>query len=170
MKINLSEIPTLYIQLGLSLFVGIIYLIVKPFAYRLLDAHAVKHHLKGRREQYVKKAVKIFLSLIALVFICIIWDITFQGLSIYFASIFTIIGVAFFAQWSILSNITASLILFFYYTYKLGSKIQVMDGANSIEGTIKNINLFYIEIETEEGELVAYPNSLALQKPIMKYK
>jgi len=68
-----------------------------------------------KRVIYTIKFFKTSWGIIMLTLISIIWDISFEGLSIYFASIFTIIGVAFFAQWSMLSNITASVILFFQF-------------------------------------------------------
>jgi small-conductance mechanosensitive channel len=85
---------------------------------------------------------------------------SFKGLSISFASIFTVIGVAFFAQWSILSNITASVLLFFNFSYKVGNKIKIMDGDNSVTGEVANVTLFTFQIKNESGELVNYPNNL----------
>ena len=96
-----------------------------------------------------------------------VWNVSFKGLSIYFASIFTVIGVAFFAQWSILSNVTASIILFFNYSYKIGNKIKVIDGENSVTGTVMDIDLFQLRIKVESGEIVSYPNNLIIQKPSM---
>ena len=97
-------------------------------------------------------------------------EVSFQGLSLYFASIFTVIGVALFATWSVLSNLTASVILFFFFPYRIGRKVKIIDGDNSIEGQIVDITLFHIKVETEDDRIVAYPNNLAIQKPIMQSK
>jgi small-conductance mechanosensitive channel len=44
----------------------------------------------------------------------------------------------------------------------------VVDGDNSVVGKIVEISLFQIQIMDEEGNLVLYPNSLFMQKPIIK--
>ena len=100
----------------------------------------------------------------------IIWEVSFKGLSFYFASIFTIVGVALFANWSILSNITTSIILFFNYSFKIGSEIQIMDKDDSVQGTIVDITFFSIQILTKEGDVISYPNNIAIQKPIKLIK
>lgn len=70
------------------------------------------------------------------------------------------------AQWSILSNITSGIILFFSYPFKIGDTIQIHDKDFPIIAEIDDIGAFYISMITKEGELVIYPNSLVLQKGI----
>lgn len=91
-----------------------------------------------------------------------------KGFSVFASSLFAIIGVAMFAQWSILSNITASVIIFFNFPARVGDTIKIIDGDNSIEGTIKEITLFQVELKDSDGNLIIYPNNLLLQKPIVK--
>jgi small-conductance mechanosensitive channel len=78
-------------------------------------------------------------------------------------------GVALFAQWSILSNITASVILFFSFPFKIGSKIEIMDDKNSVTGIVEDITFFVIQIRTTNGNMVSYPNNLAIQKGIIAF-
>ena len=87
----------------------------------------------------------------------------------FLSSIFAIIGVALFAQWSILSNITASFIIFFNFPYKIGDEIKVIDTDGDISGTIVEISLFHVLIQQGE-DLITYPNSLILQKAVIKKK
>ncbi|AFV00596.1 mechanosensitive ion channel domain-containing protein [Simiduia agarivorans] len=84
------------------------------------------------------------------------------------SSIFAVAGVAFFAQWSILSNITASAIIFFSFPYRVGDWIQVVEKDVDIQGTVEDISLFHVLIRNNRGELVTYPNSLILQKPVLR--
>lgn len=84
------------------------------------------------------------------------------------SSIFAVAGVAFFAQWSILSNITASAIIFFSFPYRVGDWIQVVEKDVDIQGTIEDISLFHVLIRNSRGELVTYPNNLILQKPVLR--
>ena len=72
-----------------------------------------------------------------------------------------------FAQWSILSNITASLIIFFGFPYRVGDYITVVDKEADISGVIEEISLFHVLIK-REGQLISYPNTMILQKPVVQ--
>ena len=152
----------------LTLILLLLFLISKSIIRRIISRHAAKNNLVHTRELYIRKLINVMLVLLLITSIGAIWEVSFQGLSLYFASIFTVIGVALFATWSILSNLTASLILFFFFPYRIGGKVKIIDGDNSVEGKIIDITLFYIKVETTDGKNVAYPNNLAIQKPIMQ--
>jgi small-conductance mechanosensitive channel len=82
------------------------------------------------------------------------------------SSLATIVGVAMVAQWSILSNITSGIILFFSYPFKIGDTIHIHDKDFPVIAEIEDIGAFYISMINKEGELVIYPNNLLLQKGI----
>ncbi len=82
------------------------------------------------------------------------------------SSITTVIGVAMFAQWSILSNITSGIILFFFFPFKIGDIIRINDKDFPVQGEIEDINAFHINLRSSNGELSTYPNNLLLQKGI----
>ncbi len=71
-----------------------------------------------------------------------------------------------FATWSILSNITAGIILFFSFPFKIGDRIRIMDGDLPDEADILDIKAFHIYLRKDNGELVTYPNNLLLQKGV----
>ncbi len=145
----------------------LIYVVGRSLSLRFIKRHAEKNKLSKGRELYARKLISLLLLLLFLTIIGASWEISLKGLSLYFASIFTVVGVALFATWSILSNLTASIILFFFFPYRVGSEIRIIDGENSQEGRILDITLFYIEIETADKKVVAYPNNLAVTKPIV---
>lgn len=150
-----------------SLVIVILYFISRKVVRRLVVRHAEKKQVDKSRMLYVGKITNLVNFIVFAVLLGFVWEISLSGLSFYFASIFTVIGVALFANWSILSNLTGSVILFFFFPHRIGSQIRIQDGDNSIEGTILDITMFYIEIETLEGQVVSYPNNLAMQKPII---
>lgn len=78
----------------------------------------------------------------------------------------TVVGVAMFAQWSILSNITSGIILFFFFPFKIGDTIKIHDKDFPIQAEIEDINAFHILLKTHDGELITFPNNLLLQKGI----
>lgn len=137
---------------------------------RILTKIAKRKQANEKRLFYVEKVFEVFFVLLGLVSLAVIWSVDVKGVSVFASSLFAIIGVAMFAQWSILSNITASIIIFFTFPAKVGDKIRIVDGDNSIEGTIKEIALFQIELQDDDNNLVMYPNNLLLQKPVIKIK
>ncbi len=152
-------------ELIVSLCIVLVYFISNKVARRLVRRHGAKNLFDKSRMLYVMKVIGLANLIVFAVLLGFTWGITLSGLSFYFASVFTIVGVALFANWSILSNLTASVILFFFFPYKIGTRIRIQDGDNSVEGLILDITMFYIKIETTEGKVVSYPNNLAIQKP-----
>ena len=159
-----------YIQVILTLGLVTFFLIARFVVSKLILRYGDRNELESNRISYIRKLISITLALLFITFIGIVWEVSLQGLSLYFASFFTVAGIGLFAQWSILSNITASVILFFYFPFKIGSRVKILDGDNSITGKVKDINIFSLKIETDDKNEVSYPNNLAIQKPIIRIK
>lgn len=92
----------------------------------------------------------------------------YTEVSLFFSSAFAVLGVALFAQWSMLSNITASVLIFFAFPYRIGDHVKVVDKDEDITGTIRNIAMFHVLIERVDGSVVAYPNNIILQKAVIR--
>jgi small-conductance mechanosensitive channel len=157
-------------ELSISVVIIVIYLISRKVIGRLVKRHARKNDFDKSRMLYVDKITGMVNLIVFAALLGFIWEVSLSGLSFYFASIFTVVGVALFANWSVLSNMTASVILFFFFPHRIGASIKIQDGDNSIEGIIIDITMFYMEIETADGKIVSYPNNLAMQKPIINIK
>ncbi len=155
-------------QLVLSTAAIVALFTARWLSHRLLDRIGSQKQVADRRLLMVKR----FFSLLQLVFtvmvLCIIWGVDYAELMILFSSAFAVIGVAMFAQWSILSNITGSIIIFFAFPYRIGDRIKVLDKDDDITGVITEIGLFHLHILTDEGETIHYPNNLILQKAVRK--
>ncbi|MCB0466407.1 MAG: mechanosensitive ion channel [Aequorivita sp.] len=119
-------------------------------------------HRTGLIMKHVDFAV-FFLIILGLI---LIWGVDFRNLGLVMSSIFAVIGIAFFAQWSILSNITSGVIMFFTFPYKIGDYIKIHDKEMACEGIIEDIKTFHIILHTKNDEIVTYPNSMMLQKGV----
>ena len=64
----------------------------------------------------------------------LVWGVDQSELLIFLSTILVVLGVAFFAQWSIISNITSTLIIFFNQPIKIGDYLTIMDKEYEIEG------------------------------------
>lgn len=123
-------------------------------------------HFAVERKKIISKIINFFIILFALVVLIAIWGVDPEQLILFITSALTILGIAFFAQWSILSNITSSLILFFNHPIRIGGKVRILDKDYPIEGVVENISLFFMYIRTENDQIVSIPNTILLQKTI----
>jgi len=120
------------------------------------------------RVKYLSKTANIALFTLFVFVVCLVMGLGYSEVSLFLSSAFAVVGVAMFAQWSILSNITASMIIFFGFPYRVGDQIKVTDADFDISGTVEEISLFHVLIRTDAGNIITYPNSLILQKPVIK--
>ncbi len=147
----------------------LIFLILKFICTKAIrKIGALKGINKIRTRLIVKYISTAFFLLISIALI-IIWGINFNSLIPILSSVFAILGIALFANWSILSNVTSGVILFFSFPYKIGDKIRIIDKDIGTEETylIEDIKAYHIHLSNTRGELLTYPNSLILQKPIV---
>lgn len=117
---------------------------------------------------YVIKMLNLGLTGMTVILTCLLLGVGYGQLTVFFSSVFAVIGVALFAQWSILSNITASLIIFFGFPYRVGDWIRICDKDEDIAGHIVEISTFHVILERAQGDIMTYPNSLILQKAVIK--
>lgn len=155
------------VQLGLSLLSVLAYILISrrlvPLIYGLLAG--------GRmRPEMNKRAIVVFhilLMLLLLVVLSIIWGVDIRGLLVLASSIIAVAGVALFASWSLISNVTAFFILLGQKDFAEGSKVRIIDGNNALEGDIAEIHLFNTVLRTKEQERVIYPNNLIVSRPVV---
>lgn len=118
------------------------------------------------RRQYVNRYVGYILYSLAIIAIVLFWGFSDDGFLTALASTFAVIGVALFANWSILSNLTASFILYFTFPFKIGDRVRIHDKDLPVTAVIVDIKGFYTLLETNDGEIITYPNNLLLQKGV----
>ena len=145
--------------------------IVALIVIQFLIKHSINKALKKfnfsmPRRRITVKLMNLFLIIGAVVALTAIWGIEKERILIFVSSVLTILGIAFFAQWSMLANITAGLILYFNHPLKLGDHIRVLEKDFIIEGKIDDISFFFLHIKTSDGDQITIPNSIVLQKNI----
>jgi small-conductance mechanosensitive channel len=111
--------------------------------------------------------MRIVIGTMTVATLLIVWGIDFSGLLLISTSLITITGVALFANWSLLTNITAYFILLFQPSYSRRNFIRILEGDNFVEGTISEVNLFNIKLITGDLDIIMYPNNLLLTRLIM---
>lgn len=114
----------------------------------------------------IGRYITIVLVLIAILIASLIWGVESQQITLVFSSVFAVIGIGLFAIWSILSNITSGVIMFFSFPYKVGDKIKIHDKDAPIEAIIEDIRGFQLILREDNGNITTYPNNLILQKAV----
>lgn len=145
----------------------IIYILVRFLTAKIIRRFAkVSEIIDNRRTNLVIKYIHILFGILTLIVLFTIWGIKTEHIVLFASSISAVIGVAMFAQWSILSNITAGIILFFNFPFKIGDVILIHDKDFPVEGEIIDITAFHALLKTKNGERITYPNNLLIQKGI----
>ncbi|MQX52613.1 mechanosensitive ion channel domain-containing protein [Alcanivorax sediminis] len=131
----------------------------------------------GRRREFsrarifqtsvVINAASLVISLIA---VGVLWGLKGDGLMVFATSLMALLGVALFASWSMLSNATAAIILFFSAPYRVGDRIRLLDGDNTVTGQIRHMGLIFITVQDQLGHRYTLPNNLLLQKTVIRLK
>ena len=129
-----------------------------------------RSYINEARIRLINRYVTVTLFLVVMLIESFILGAEPEDLALVFSSVFAVIGIALFAIWSILSNLTSGVILFFSFPYKVGDKIQIHDKDFPVEAIIEDIRAFQIHLRLDNGDLVTYPNNLILQKAVTLLK
>jgi small-conductance mechanosensitive channel len=141
--------------------------VVAFFVTKTIINNALKNtQLQRARRKIIIKAIQLLTTIMLLVLIAGIWGLEQNEIAVFASTILTALGIAFFAQWSLLSNITSGIILFFNHPLKLGDNIKILDKEFPVSGEVTELSYFFVHIKTFEGETITIPNSLVLQKSI----
>lgn len=154
------------VQVIETVLVLLLYVVFYFVSNRTINTALKKAHFQRARRKITIKALHLLATIAALVLIASIWGLEQNEIAVFATTILTAIGVAFFAQWSLLSNITSSIILFFTHPLRLGDTIRILDKEHPFEGEVYELTYFFIHLRTKDGEIITVPNSLILQKSV----
>lgn len=93
-----------------------------------------------------------------------------------FTGFATVGAVAFFAAWSVLSNLFCAFLIFTVGPFRVGDHIEVLDTAEKpgALGRVIDINLLYTTLEDATapvpGTLIQIPNSLLFQRVVRRWR
>ena len=151
--------------------INAIALVISFIVIRFIIAFGIKK--VGRKNGIIQQRIRLIIKYIttglyvlATLIVAYIYGVEFESLAVIFSSVFAILGIALFAVWSILSNVTAGIIMFFSLPYKVGDKVEIHDKEIPLPAVIEDMKAFHLHLRLENGDLVTYPNNMMLQKPV----
>ncbi|GLP96293.1 mechanosensitive ion channel family protein [Paraferrimonas sedimenticola] len=118
------------------------------------------------RVDYVLKSLQVLLLFVAAIAALAATGRGLQDVGLLLGSSLAFIGIGLFAHWSLLSNATASIIVFFFFPYGAGDWVRIIEGENSVIGKIREITLFHVILVDDEGDVYTYPNAMVFQKAV----
>ena len=151
-------------QIILSAIIVVLLPIIKAIVKKVVTKYGSLIQIHETRIKQVKRVFSMLLNITFLFIIALVWGVDPGNLMVGLSSVLAFIGVALFAQWSVLSNVTAGLIMFFTAPFRIGDRINIIDKDIPITATIENIRSFYTHIRTDDDELIVIPNNVFLQK------
>lgn len=93
-----------------------------------------------------------------------------------FTGFATVGAVAFFAAWSVLSNLFCAMLIFSVGPFRVGDVIEILDTADTggARGRVIDINLLYTTLEDvsphTSGTLLQVPNTMIFQRVVRRWR
>lgn len=149
------------------LVVFVVLLFVIQITKRVTKKYIVTKSIEPHRRKIILNLCYMVYYIFSGLLLLLIVGINLGQMAIFASSILAVLGVGFFAQWSILSNLTACVILFFYHPVRIGDRIKILDKEYDLTGTVENITGFYVLLYiNEENRRITIPNTVVLYKGI----
>ncbi|MFC6440210.1 mechanosensitive ion channel domain-containing protein [Bowmanella sp. JS7-9] len=152
----------------LLLLLLLVYVITRSWIVDAIERIAISKNTPMQRKLMIRQIMHVAHSALFIFLASVILGIDYGKFVVFMSSAFAILGVALFAQWSILSNLTAGVVIFFKFPYRIGDRIRIVNKDFDLTGMIEEITSFHVLIRHANGELITYPNNLILQTPVIK--
>ncbi|HET8839616.1 MAG TPA: mechanosensitive ion channel domain-containing protein [Flavobacteriaceae bacterium] len=153
-------------ELLFTFLIALVLILARFALNKTADRVGKRQNMNVARIRLMFRYINLFIVFVAVFALLFSWGYDWRKLAVLFSSIFAVIGIGLFAIWSILSNITSGIIMFFNFPYKIGDRIKIHDKDFPLDAIIEDIRAFHLHLRTHEGELVTYPNNLMLQKAV----
>ena len=147
------------IQIIETLIILCIYIVMYFVFKTIINNFLKKTKLERGRRKMAIRAVQLFTTITTIILLTGVWGFQQNEIALFASSILTALGIAFFAQWSLLSNITSSILIFFNHPVKLGDSIKVLHKDYHYEGEVIELNYFFVHLKTIDNEIITIPNS-----------
>ncbi|UCE94834.1 MAG: mechanosensitive ion channel [Flavobacteriaceae bacterium] len=141
-------------------------IVLKISTYYLIRKVTRKFGFKIARQATIARIINLALIFLTVMILLIVWEVNSEDLFLYLASLFTVLGIAFFHQRSHLSNITAGIMLFFSHRAKVGDFVTIHDADDTTGGKIEDIGLLFVTIISKNNDRIMISNTRFLQKTV----
>ncbi|MDM0076047.1 mechanosensitive ion channel family protein [Variovorax sp. J2P1-59] len=145
------------------------------FVRRLILRVTAGYHMPGNVAQITRRTAAFLIYGGA-----VLWGLERLGVSggvlwTAFTSFAAVGAVAFFAAWSVLSNIFCAMLIYTTRMFWPGDTVEVLENGEKpgLKGRVLDINLVYTTLEesgsAEEGTTLKIPNSMFFQRAVRRW-
>ncbi|AMJ57159.1 MULTISPECIES: mechanosensitive ion channel family protein [Stenotrophomonas] len=165
------------INTGLSILLILVVAWLLRLLTRRLLARVGRHYtLPAQIEMAIRRLSNFIIGAVALVAILQALNVQASVLWTAFTGFAAVGAVAFFAAWSVLSNIFCTFLIFTTRPFRLGDQIELLENGEKpgLKGVVTDINLIYTTLHEvggpSEGTLMQIPNSLFFQRGLRRWR
>jgi small-conductance mechanosensitive channel len=112
------------------------------------------------------RILKWIIRLVALLLILSVLGVQLGGLWAILSTVFAMIAIGFVAVWSVLSNVSCTVIMLVSRPFHIGDEIEI--AGEPIQGRVVDLNFVYTTLKDGDGRLIQVPNNLFFQKVIKR--
>ncbi|RXG29024.1 Mechanosensitive ion channel [Leeuwenhoekiella marinoflava DSM 3653] len=157
-------LPEIQFKLIETFVLLVILLLIRYVVSKLVIRRYKKANFDITRKQITFKILNMLFFLLLGFSMVVVWGLSSSDVIAGIGSVITILGVAFFAQWSLLCNITSGLILFFNHPLKIGDYVEIVDKDFPMSGQVENITLFFLHLRNKDNHVYTLANTIVVQK------
>jgi small-conductance mechanosensitive channel len=140
------------------------YLVAATIARIVVGRLGIAHEHDALRIRSTHHTVRMGLRLLFAVILLIVLGVDLAVIPAFLGSFLAIVGVACFAAWSILTNVTAGLVIFAAKDLQVGDKVRIIDERESLVGTVMEFRLWSVVLRLDDGGLAYVPNIAVVQR------
>jgi len=162
-----EALPYLVFSAGKTVLVALIalvaYRIVSSVLHRLEDRYKIDHAIIASL-RIVLRWLAATLTVAAIIQAWGLIDNFWTAMT----TVVALVAIGFVAVWSVLSNISCSIMLLTTRMFRIGDRVELLPDA--IAGRVVAITLLYTTLETEEGDELRVPNNIFFQRVVKRRK
>ena len=152
-----------FVSLLLVIFV---FLTVRSRIRSNVRSIGLKKSIAPRRIKYVYVFMVFVWTLACIAVSAVFIGFNYSDIGLTLIAFISMLFLVLFANWSIMSNVTASVVVFFFFPYRVGDTVKVIDSENSVSGVIEEMTMFHVILRSEEGKKITYPSGMVFRKAI----
>ncbi len=124
----------------------------------------------------VRRSVGTVIALSAVLMVLDVFGVSGTVLWTAFTSFAAVGAIAFFAAWSVLSNIFCSILILFTRPFRLHDTVELVENGEKpgFKGRVVDVNVLYTTLmesgDGQNGTLVQIPNSLFFQRTLRRWR
>ncbi|MBJ6980819.1 mechanosensitive ion channel family protein [Luteimonas sp. MC1572] len=168
----------LIVPIGQVVLIVLVAALLRMLARRVTERICARYNAPAELAIGARRVITLLISSAAFLLILERFGVSGMVLWTAFTGFAAVAAVAFFAAWSVLSNIFCAMLILATRPFRLHDHIEVLEGGDKpgLGGRVTDINLVYTTLlETgddgePQGSVLRVPNSLFFQRTVRRWR